>query len=174
MSWGTVRTLPLAWGTQLVLIVGVTAADVAADEKRDAVAGGVRLIVWYGVHVAACVERAFCAFWRPAGGGCGEVCRVGRGARCDLCLECSLCFLSAWRWQGWFSSSRGMVWTLRLVFGVHLVLFVGVAAADVVLDVVVAAALRVFPRDGLRGPKRLASGASWPRSEWGPLAGLGM
>jgi len=67
-----------------------------------------------------------------------------------------------------------MVCTLRLVFGVHLVLFVGVAAADVVLDVVVAAAVRGFPRDGLRGPTRLASGASWLRSEWGHLAGLGM
>jgi len=60
------------------------------------------------------------------------------------------------------------------VFVVQLVLFVVVAAADVALDVVVAAAVRFVPRDGLRGPTRLASGASWQRSEWGPLAGLGM
>jgi len=56
---------------------------------------------------------------------------------------------------------------------VQLVLFVGVVAADVALDMVVAAAVRFVPRDGLRGPTRLASGASWRRSEWGPLAGLG-
>jgi len=81
LSCGTVRTLPLAWGAQLVLIVRVTAAAVAADEKRDAVAGVVRLIGWDGVHAAACVGRAVCGFFRPAGGGGGEVCRVGRGAR---------------------------------------------------------------------------------------------
>jgi len=40
-----VRTLPLAWGAQLVLIVGVKATDIAADEERNAVAGVVRHIV---------------------------------------------------------------------------------------------------------------------------------
>jgi len=70
--------------------------------------------------------------------------------------------------------SRGTVCKLPLVFVVQLVLFVVVAAADVALDVVVVTAVRFVPRDGLRGPTRLASGASWRRSEWGPLAGLGM
>ena len=89
--------MPLACGAQLVLIVGVTATDVAADEERNTVAKVVRLIVWDGVHVAACVGRAVCDFCRPAGGGGGEVCRVGRGARWGLCLACSLFFFSAWR-----------------------------------------------------------------------------
>jgi len=61
-------------GVPLVLIVGVTAADVAADAGLAAVVGVVRLIVWDGVNVAACVERAVCAFFRPGGGRGGAVC----------------------------------------------------------------------------------------------------
>ena len=216
---GTVRKLPLAWGVQLVLIVGVTAADVAADEERDAVAGVVRLIVRAGVHVAACVCRAVCAFFRPAGGRGGVVCSAGRYARCGACLACSWCCLSAsrwrtwgwtwwrgwcglsggtvctlrrclacrwcllssWRWRtwrwtwwrGWCGLSRGTVCKLRLVFVEQLVLVVGVAAAEVAMDVVVVAAVRFVPRHGLRGPTCFASWASWRRSEWRPLAGLG-
>jgi len=45
-------------GRQLVLIVGVTAADVAAaDEELDAVAGMSRFVVWHGAQVAAGVGR---------------------------------------------------------------------------------------------------------------------
>jgi len=52
---GTVCKLPHARGVQLVLFVGVTAADVAAEDELDVVAGVVRLVVYDGVHVAACV-----------------------------------------------------------------------------------------------------------------------
>ena len=47
--------MPHARGVQLVLFVGVTAADVAAEDELDVVAGVVRLVVYDGVHVAACV-----------------------------------------------------------------------------------------------------------------------
>ena len=82
LSCGTVRKLPLAWGAQLVLIVGVTSADVAADAELAAVVGVMRLIVWDGVHVAACVGRAVCVFVGLA--VAGVVPFVSR-ARCALC-----------------------------------------------------------------------------------------
>ena len=74
MSRGTVCKSPLVFVVQLVLIVEVTAADVAADAELAAVVGVVRLIVWDGVHVAACVGRAVFFFCRPVGGRGGAVC----------------------------------------------------------------------------------------------------
>jgi len=56
-----VRKLHLAWGVQLVHLLGVVVAEAAADDELEAVAGVVWLVVWDGVHVAACVRRAFCA-----------------------------------------------------------------------------------------------------------------
>jgi len=88
LSCGTVRKLPLAWGAQLVLIVGVTSADVAADAELAAVVGVMRLIVWDGVHVAACVGRAVCSFCRPGGGRGGAVCLA-----CTLRLVLGVQFL---------------------------------------------------------------------------------
>jgi len=170
MFRGTVCKLLLVFGVQLVLFVGV------------AVAGVVRFVPRDGVHVGVCVWRAPRAVCRRRGGGGGSVRPAGRCAGSGLSLACTWCRLSAsrwrtWRWTWWrwlCGLSRGTVCKLPLVFVVQLVLFVVVAAADVALDVVVAAAVRFVPRDGLRGPTRLASGASWQRSEWGPLAGLGM
>jgi len=57
-----VRKLLLACGMQLVLVVGVTAAEGAVDAELAAVVEVVRLIVWDGVHVAAYVGRAVCVF----------------------------------------------------------------------------------------------------------------
>ena len=113
MSRGTECKLPLACGVQLELFVGVTSADVAADAELAAVVGVVRLTVWDGVHVAACVCRAAGAYrWsdgrgrrggrgagRSGGGGAAYV--VGRRARCCLRGACGLFFLSACRWRGW-------------------------------------------------------------------------
>ena len=45
---------------------------------------------------------------------------------------------------------RGTVCKLRLVFGLQLVLFVGVAVADVEVDVV-AGVVRFVPRDSVQG-----------------------
>jgi len=45
LSRGTVCKLPHARGAQLVLFVGVTAADVAADDELVVVAGVLRLVV---------------------------------------------------------------------------------------------------------------------------------
>ena len=53
MSCETVRKLYLAWGVQLVHLVGVVVAEAAAVDELEAVAGVVRLVVWDGVHVAA-------------------------------------------------------------------------------------------------------------------------
>ena len=128
MSCTTACTLLLAWGVQLVLLVGVALADV----ELDAVAGVVQLVIWDGVrvtvawgvqlvlfvdlamakvvglvvydgvHVAACVGCAAgascrCGFGRRGarrGGGGGAACRAGRRARCRLRGACSWCFLS--------------------------------------------------------------------------------
>jgi len=83
-------------GRQLVLIVGVKAADVAAaDVELDvAVAGVVQFLAWDGAQGAACVRRAAGACRRSdgrgrcgeraagLGGGSGAVGRVGRCASC--------------------------------------------------------------------------------------------
>ena len=153
------------------------------------VTGVVRFLPRDGLQVAACVWRAAGAVCRRHGGerggghggGGGAVCPAGQCASCGLCLSCLWCFLSAWRWRtwrwtwwrGWCGLSRGTLWKLRLVFVEQLVLVVGVAAAEVAMDVVVVAAVRFVPRHGLRGPTCFASWASWRRSEWRPLAGLG-
>jgi len=165
-----VCTLRVVFGVQFVIFVGVAVAGVVWFVPRD------------GVHVAACVWRAAGTVCRRRGGRGVSVCPAGRCATWGLSLACTWCRLSAsrwrtWRWAWWrvlCGLSRGTVCKLPLVFVVQLVLFVVVAAADVALDVVVVTAVRFVPRDGLRGPTRLASGASWRRSEWGPLAGLGM
>jgi len=91
---------------------------------------GVQLVLFLGLAVAGVV-------------------RFVPRARCGLCLACSLCFLWASRWQGWFGLSRGMVYTLRLVIGVQLVLFVGVAVANVEVDMV-AAVVRFVRRDSVQ------------------------
>ena len=57
MSCRALRRLPLAWGVQAVLTVGVVAADVAADEELHAVTGKVRFVDWDGAQVAAGVGR---------------------------------------------------------------------------------------------------------------------
>ena len=113
MSRVTECKLPLACGVQLVLVVGVTAADVAADEQLDVGEGVVRFVVWDGAHVAARVGRAAGAYrqsdgrgrrsGRKAGrcGGGGAAYRVGRRARCCLRGACGLWFFSACRWRGW-------------------------------------------------------------------------
>ena len=62
MSRGTVCKLRLAFVVQLVLIVGVTAADVAADEQLDLGEGVVRFVPRDGVQVAPCVCRAAGAY----------------------------------------------------------------------------------------------------------------
>jgi len=74
LSRETVCELPLVFVVQLVLIVEVTAADVAADAELAAVVGVVRLIVWDGVHVAACVGRAAADYCRTGSGRGGAVC----------------------------------------------------------------------------------------------------
>ena len=69
MSRGTVRKLRLVFGVQLVLVVGVTAADVAADVEVDMVAGVVRFVPRDGVQVAACFCRAAGAYRQRDGRG---------------------------------------------------------------------------------------------------------
>ena len=107
------RKLPLACGVQLVLVVGVTAAVVAADEQLDVGEGVVRFVVWDGAHIAARVGRAAGAYRRSEShghrggrgaercGGGGAAYRVRRRARCCLRGARGLCFLSACRWRGW-------------------------------------------------------------------------
>jgi len=73
MSCGIVLKLYLAWGVQLVHLVGVVVAEAAAVDELEAVAGVVRLVVWDGVHVAACVGRAAGGSCRRGGGGGGAV-----------------------------------------------------------------------------------------------------
>ena len=101
------------------------------------------------VHVAGCVWRAVCDFCRRRGGRGGLVCPAGWCARCGLCLACSWYCLSASRWQGCFGLSRGTVCNVGLVFGVHLVPFVGVAVANVEVGMV-AGVVRFVPRDGVQ------------------------
>jgi len=147
LSGETVCTLGLVFGVHLVLFVGVAVANL----EVDMVAGVVRYVPWDGVQVAACVWRAPGAVCRRRGGSGGSVCPAGLCARWGLCLTCTSCCLSASRWQGWFSLSRGTVWTvckLRLVFGVHLVPFVGVAVANVEVDMV-AGVVRFVRREGV-------------------------
>jgi len=120
LSCETACKLSLAWGVQLVVLVGV------------AVAGVVRFGIWDGVHVPACVGRAFCASCRRGGGGGGAVRRVGRRACFRLRGACILCFLSAWRWRGWCRSAFGTACMLPLAWGGQFVLLVGVAVARVV------------------------------------------
>jgi len=48
LSCTTACTLLLAWGVQLVLLVGVAVADV----ELGAMAGVVGIVVWHGVFVA--------------------------------------------------------------------------------------------------------------------------
>jgi len=62
LSRGTVCKLRLAFVVQLVHIVGVTAADVAADEQLDLGDGVVRFIPRDGVQGATCVCRAAGAY----------------------------------------------------------------------------------------------------------------
>jgi len=91
-------------GRQLVLIIGVTAADnAAADEELDAVAGMARFAVWHGAQVRARVGRAAADYRRSGGGGReagrgggrgGAVCRVGRCASCCCRVACSWCLSS--------------------------------------------------------------------------------
>jgi len=132
MSCGTVRKLYLAWGVQLVHLVGVVVAEAAAVDELEAVAGVVRLVVWDGVHVAACVGRAAGGSCRRGGGGGGAVRHVGRRA-CRRSREaCSWWFLSAWRWRGWCGSAFGTACMLPLAWGGQFVLLVGVAVARVV------------------------------------------
>ena len=143
MSRGTECRLPLACGVQLVHVVGVTSADVAAVEQLDVGEGVVRFVVRDGAHGSARVGRAAGAYRRSDGrgrrggrkaGSCGvggAAYRVGQFARCCLRGACGWCFLSACRWRGWCGLSRGTECTLRLVFGVQSVLFVGVAVAGV-------------------------------------------
>jgi len=50
----TACTLALAWDVQLVLLAGVAVADV----ELDAAAEVVRVDMWDGVHVGACVGCA--------------------------------------------------------------------------------------------------------------------
>jgi len=114
MSYGTVRTLRLAWGLQLVLLVGVVVAEAAADDELEAVAVVVRLVVWYGVQGAACVRRAAGGSCRRDGGDGGAVRRVGQRACCGLREACSWCFLSVWRWRGWSGSTCGTACMLPL------------------------------------------------------------
>jgi len=102
MSRVTECKLPLACGVQLVLVVGVTAADVAAEEQVDVGKEVVRFIVWDGAQIAARVWRAAGAYRRSDGHGrrggrgaehCGEggaAYRVGRRARCCLRGACGL------------------------------------------------------------------------------------
>jgi len=99
MSCRTVRKFFLAWGVQLVHLVGVVVAEAAADDKLEAVAGVVRLVVWDGVQVAACVRRAAAGSRRRGGIGGGAVRRVGWRACRRLREACSWWFLSAWRWR---------------------------------------------------------------------------
>jgi len=120
LSCGTACKLPLAWGVQLVVLVGV------------AVAGVVRFDVWDGVHVAACVRRAAGGSCRRGGGAGGAVRRLGRRACCRLRGACILCFLSAWRWRRWCGSTCGTACMLPLAWGVHFVLLVGLAVTGVV------------------------------------------
>jgi len=97
-------TLLLAWGVQLVLLAVVAEVDV----KLEVVAEVMGLVVYDGVHVAACVGRALCASCRcccdrRGAGRCvvgGAACHVGRRARWRLRGVCSWCSLSAWRWRG--------------------------------------------------------------------------
>jgi len=88
--------MPLASGVQLVLIVGVAAADVALDVV---VAGVVRFVVRDGGQDAACERRAASAVCphggrgrRAARGGGGDCALgpAGRLARCRLRAACSL------------------------------------------------------------------------------------
>ena len=62
MSRGTVCKLRLAFVVQLVLIVGVTAVDVAADEQLNLGDGVVRFVSRDCVQVAICVCRAAGAY----------------------------------------------------------------------------------------------------------------
>jgi len=88
LSRGTVRTLGLVIGVQLVLFVGVAVANV----EVDMVAGVVWFVPRDGVQVAACGFRAAGAVCRcggggrgagRGGGGGGAVCPAGRLARSD-------------------------------------------------------------------------------------------
>jgi len=163
-------------GRQLALIVGVTAADVAAaDEEMDAVAGMALFAVWHGAQVRARVGRAAADYCRSDGGGReagrgggagGAVCRVRRRARCCWRGACGLCFLAACRWRVWRGLSRWTGCTLRLVFGVQSVLFVGLAVAGVVWFV---------PRDGVHVAACIwrAPGALCRRGGGGRGAGRG-
>jgi len=76
---GTSCKMPLAWGVQFVLLVGVAVADM----QPDVVAGVVRFVVWDGVQVASCVGRTLTFFCRR---GCGgrEGARGGGGVRAAL------------------------------------------------------------------------------------------
>jgi len=154
-SCGTSCNMPLSRGVQLVIMGGVAAAGV----KLDVVARAVRIVERDGVQVSFCARREVCASLQRGGGGRGgghgggggAVCLAGRCARWGLCLACGWCCLSAsrwrtWRWtwwRGWCCLSHGTVCTLGLVFGVHLVLFVGVAVADVEVDMVAGVVLFV-------------------------------
>jgi len=61
LKCGTSCSLALAWRVQLVLLAGVAEADVGLD----VVAKVMGLVVYDGVHVAACVGRAAgSSFWR--------------------------------------------------------------------------------------------------------------
>jgi len=158
---GTVCKLRPVFGVQLVLFVGVAVADV----EVDVVAGVVLFVSRDGVPVAPCVWRSADAVCRRCGGrrgggrrgGGGAVCSVGWYASCGLCLACSGCYFSMWRrqtlrvtwWRGWCCMFRGTVCKLRLVFGLQLVLFGGVAVADVKLNLV-AGVVPFVPRDSVQ------------------------
>ena len=93
-----------AVGRLLVVIVGVTAADVAAaDTELDAAAEMAWFVVSHDAQVAARVGRAAADYRRSGGGRCGAgrggggggaVCRVGRCASCRLRAACSWCLSS--------------------------------------------------------------------------------
>jgi len=70
--------LPFACGVQQVLLAGAAEADVELVVEAEVV----RIVVYDGVHVGACVGFAAGTFFRPFGGGGGAACRVGRLARC--------------------------------------------------------------------------------------------
>jgi len=143
MSRGTAGTVPPARGVQLVLIVGVAAAevepDVKLDMKLDVAAGVVRLAVWDTVEVAVRMARASGALNRLGGGGegadrsggvAGSVCRVIRSSHCHSCGACSWCFslkgrpwtlrsmMSSTRQRGWCSFSWRTSCMLELALGV--------------------------------------------------------
>jgi len=93
--------MPLAFGGQLVLFVGMVMADVELDVV---VAGVVRFVVRDGVQDGACDWRAAGADGRRGRGGSGAgrggaggaVCRAGGRASFRWRAAWSLCCLSAW------------------------------------------------------------------------------